>query len=91
MTSGTQGRDWERHQWEGEGQDDLPDDRERKDPVPHWNKYEWEGEGQDDSPHEDRPAEPMGEGDHEFSGHGENPGGGQRWARVDRDEDELDD
>lgn len=74
---------WDRTQWEGEGQNDRPREEGKGTQVPRWHKQQWEGEGQDDIPHElEEPApEPMGEGDHEYSGHGENPGGGERWAR----------
>jgi hypothetical protein len=75
--------EWQREQWEGEGQDsearDLAD-------APHdteWHKEQWEGEGQDDDPVEKgRPADEMGEGDSELSGHGHNPGGGKQFGEF---------
>ncbi len=81
-----QGDDWDKEQVEGEGQDDIPHDHAPKpDQATHWNKQQWEGEGQDDTPLEQHPRTEagLGEGDSELSGHGENPGGGKRWANVD--------
>lgn len=80
--------EWDRTEWEGEGQDDLPREAAPRDEVPPWNKQQWEGEGQDDFPEEAPAPQPMGEGNSEYSGHGHNPGGGKRWARVDRGDEE---
>ncbi|MDQ4077421.1 MAG: hypothetical protein M3220_14390 [Chloroflexota bacterium] len=99
--------DWDREQWEGEGQDAVLADVERdslddEDEVvvveretviveddddldeekEHWDKHQWEGEGQDDVPHEREEWDEMGEGDSEYSGHGENPGGGKQWGEY---------
>lgn len=83
----TSGEQWKREEWEGEGQDDLPHDTAPDHEVEHWRKEQWEGEGQDEEALETHePVEEMGEGDSEFSGHGHNPGGGQRWADVDSGE-----
>ncbi len=84
--------DWNAHEWEGENQPhrrrmDTETSATLEDAVtgePKWNEHEFVGEGQG-SPDEG-PAERVvpTEGDNEFSGHGHNPGGGERWADVDR-------
>lgn len=85
-TPADQKEPWDREQWEGEGQDDIAGEHVPDDKATHWNKQQWEGEGQDDTPlesHTRESDEEMGEGDSELSGHGQNPGGGQRWGDVD--------
>jgi hypothetical protein len=79
-------RDWNREQWEGEGQDDIPHTHEPKpDDVPHWNKHQWVGEGQGDTDPAPHPDKDMEGGEHGYSGKAQNPGGGERWANVDPD------
>ncbi len=84
--------DWNAREWEGQNQPHarVPDAGTRatlEDAVtgePKWNEHEVVGQGQG-SPTEgpDDRVVPT-EGDNEFSGHGHNPGGGERWADVDR-------
>jgi hypothetical protein len=84
--------DWSREEWEGQNQRHRtaldPETRGMVDDAvtgaPHWNEHEFVGEGQGaDTEGPDERVVPT-EGSNELSGHGHNPGGGERWADVDR-------
>lgn len=86
---------WQASEWEGQNQPN----RTQLDEAAHaavndatsgdlrWNEGEVVGERQGGP--DEGPTERIvpSEGENEFSGHGHNPGGGERWADVDRGDD----
>lgn len=86
--SGSAAPDWNREEWAGENEPHLDDIRDAADAVTgrreHWNAHEFVGEGQGAPDEGPEGLDPTIEGDNDLSGHGHNPGGGERWADVDR-------
>ncbi len=79
----TEKRDWDRHQWVGEGQGEGPENRDPSDTGADrsWKSEEWVGEGQDGG---GLPSDKTAEGDSELSGHGHNPGA-SHWGQGQAD------
>jgi hypothetical protein len=75
---------WDRHQVET---DDAGEPRERdaETLVPGWNKGEMAEERADHTRSPLTPPDELDEPDGGLSGHGSNPGGGERWAERDRE------
>ena len=74
---------WDRHQMEI---DDAGEPRgsDAETAVPGWNKGEMAEERQDHTRSPLATPEELHEQDDGLSGHGSNPGGGERWAERDR-------
>lgn len=75
---------WDRHQMET---DDAGEPRERDAGtlVPGWSKGEMAEEREDHTRSPLTPQDELDEPDGGLSGHGSNPGGGERWADRDRE------
>ena len=73
---------WDRHQMETDDQGEEPG----RDPesVPAWNKDEMGEERPDGTRGPLTPPDELDEPGGGLSGHGSNPGGGERWAERDR-------
>ena len=74
---------WDRHQMET---DDAGEPRERDaETVAGWNKGEMAEERKDHTRGPLATPDELDEPDGGLSGHGSNPGGGERWAERDRE------
>ncbi|MEO8229972.1 MAG: hypothetical protein ABI628_09455 [Chloroflexota bacterium] len=75
---------WDRHQMET---DDAGEPRERdaQTGAPAWNKGEMAEERQDHTRAPLTPTDELDEPAGGLSGHGSNPGGGERWADRDKE------
>ena len=73
------GADWDRYQWEGEGQGPAAGEHPAQPKPARWTKDEWVGDqGRGSPPHED--PDTMAEGDSRLSGDRHAPGE-EHWAR----------
>lgn len=85
----TPAREWDREQWPGQNQpgrdqEALIEEDEATGQVPRWNAHEFVGEGQGGPDEGPTGNDPTVEGESGYSGHGHNPGGGERWGAGDK-------